>query len=118
MLPAAGSWDVEVYEANGLVPIASGVAKIDVPLVITSVSPSADLNQLGGDVLTIIGTGFDTDMTNTSVVFSDSTKCDVHCATATEIKCTIAGFDLSPSVLNTSSAYTTTITVNSVSNSD
>lgn len=116
VLPAAGSWNVEVYELNGLVPIASGVAKIDVSLVVTSINPSTGLNQLGGDELTISGTGFDTDMSKLNVNFSDSTKCDVKSATATEIKCIIACFD--KLALNTGSPYATTVTVNTITNSD
>ena len=81
--PAAGSWDVEVYEPKGRVPLATGVAKIDVALVVTAISPATGLNQLGGDVLTLTGTGFDKVMTNVAVAFSDSTTCAVQTSTAT-----------------------------------
>jgi len=69
--PAAGSWNVKVTDVNGLIPIASGVAKISVALTVSSVSPNNNLNQLGGDELVFTGTGFDTIKDNTQVVFSD-----------------------------------------------
>ena len=78
----------------------------------TSISPNTGLNQLGGDTLTITGTGFDQILDNTSVVFSDSTACEVLTTSATQITCFITGFD--QTTLNTSSAYTVTVTVNSV----
>ena len=116
VLPAAGSWDVEVYEPKGRVPIASTVSKISIPLVVTSITPDSNLNQLGGDVLTLTGTGFDKDMSKVSVAFSDSTTCTIQSSSATEVKCLVNGFD--KTALNTSSAYATTVTVNTVANSD
>ena len=44
VLPAAGDWDVKVFEPKGLVPIKAGVAKITVALVVDSITPSTDLN--------------------------------------------------------------------------
>ena len=109
---AAGSWDVKVADANGYTPKGTTVAQVSVPLSVTSISPNTGLNQLGGDTLTITGTGFDQIIDNTSVVFSDSTACQVLTTSATQITCFITGFD--QSALNTSSPYTVTITVNSV----
>lgn len=115
--PAAGSWDVQVIDANGLAPIADGVAKIDVALTVSSISPSSDLNQLGGDVITITGAGFDEDTTATTVTFSeDSTACDVESATPTELKCKISGFDKTRIDNGESADYTVAVTVNSVEN--
>lgn len=82
----------------------------------TSISPGTDLNQLGGDVLTITGSGFDKDMTKVAIAFSDATKCDVTSAAATEIKCLVSGFKKEG--LNTASPYAATVTVNAVANSD
>jgi len=115
VLPAAGSWNVELYEAKGLVPIADGTAKIDVSLVVSSISPKSSLNQLGGDVITIVGTGFDKDKSKVTVAFSDTTKCDVQSSSATEIKCLIAGFDAAKVA---TASKSTTVTVNGVTNSD
>ena len=51
--------------ASGLIPVEASVAKIDVGLTVTGVSPATDLNQLGGDILSLTGTGFDTVIDNT-----------------------------------------------------
>jgi len=116
VLPAAGSWNVELYEPKGLVPVKADTAKIAVALVVTSISPSTNLNQLGGDELTIIGTGFDKNMAKVAIAFSDTTKCDIKSSTDTTIKCIVSGFDKSK--LNTDQAYPATVTVNTVANSD
>ena len=113
--PAAGSWDVQVIDDSGLAPIAAGTAKIYVSLTVSAVSPSTGLNQLGGDVLTITGAGFDADTTATTVVFNeDSTACDIESATPTEIKCKIAGFDAATISGGASATYTVKATVNAV----
>lgn len=86
-------------------------------MVIDSISPNSDLNQLGGDVLTFSGTGFDSlDISASSVVFSDGTTCTVLDATPTTLTCLVNGFDAS--TLDTSSPYTVTISVNGIENSD
>lgn len=116
-LPAAGSWDVKLTDYRGLIPIEETVEKISVDLVIDSVTPDSDLNQLGGDILVFSGTGFDTlDISATTVVFPDSTICIVQDATPTTLSCMVDGFDAS--VLDTSVAYTATVTVNGVENAD
>jgi len=43
-LPAAGSWDVKLIDFRGLIPVGETVTKIDVALVIDSISPNVDLN--------------------------------------------------------------------------
>ena len=40
-------------DPSGLIPVDASVAKINVSLSVTSISPSTDLNQLGGDILTL-----------------------------------------------------------------
>jgi len=114
--PAAGSWNVELTDSSGLIPVASNVPAISVALTVSSVSPSTDLNQLGGDLLTITGTGFDTKSASTTVTVSDGTTCDIVSTTSTSLQCIPSGFDLSnddytvPRVL--------TVTVNTVENND
>ncbi len=74
--------------------IADGTAKIDVSLTVSSINPPNNLNMLGGEVITITGTGFDSDTSASTVKFpTDSTDCNIESATPTEIKCKIAGFD-------------------------
>lgn len=116
VLPAAGTWNVELYEPKGLVPVKAETAKISVALVVTSISPATNLNQLGGDELTIVGTGFDKNMDKVAIKFSDTTKCDLTSSTATTIKCIVSGFD--KSAIKTDAPYATTITVNSIANAE
>jgi len=115
-LPAAGSWNVKVTDYRGDIPNDS-VDLISVGLVIDSVTPDIDLNQLGGDILEFSGTGFDTlDISATTVVFQDSTICIVQDATPTTLSCLVDGFDAS--ALDTSIPYSATVTVNGVENAD
>ena len=116
-LPAAGEWCVDLIDYRGLIPIDDDVEPIAVGLVIDGISPNTDLNQLGGDLLTFTGTGFDSlDKRASSVVFPDATVCDVVGATPTSLTCIVAGFDAD--ALNTADAYEAKITVNGVENSD
>lgn len=116
VLPAAGSWNVELYDPSGLTPIETSVAKIDVVLVVSGVSPATGLNQLGGDLLTLSGTGFDTNTADTTVALSDGTTCTVTGATPTTLNCIPTGFDLTTDASST--PRTMTVTVNSVVNTD
>jgi hypothetical protein len=59
--PAAGSWDAAVTDAKGLIPVNTGVAKIDVTLAVNTVTPATGLNQLGGDTLVFAGLGLTTE---------------------------------------------------------
>ena len=113
--PAAGSWDVKVTDASGLIPVDASVGKINVALTVTAVSPSTDLNQLGGDTLTFTGEGFDNLAANTQITFSDGTSCDVTATSSTQVDCMISGF-LEAS-LDSSTPYTATVSVNSVTDS-
>lgn len=57
--PAAGTYNmVEVLSDDGRVPVNLAVSAINVPLIISTITPSTDLNAAGGDVLTISGSGF------------------------------------------------------------
>jgi len=69
--PRAGDHKVEIRDSKGLIPFASGVADINIPLVITSVTPDV-ANALGGDILTIVGTGFPLDINIVKVALKSS----------------------------------------------
>jgi len=85
--PPAGAWDANVQNL-GSVPVKSGVAKIDVAVTVSGVTPNINLNQMGGDVLVIAGEGFDAAvMASNTVVLEDGTKCPVTATTPVEIKC-------------------------------
>lgn len=47
-----------VIDLKGHIPVASGVSKHKIDCSATSISPSSNLNILGGDILTISGSGF------------------------------------------------------------
>ena len=95
-------------------PIKAGTAKVAVALVVDSITPNTGLNQLGGDVLTFAGKGFDSDFTNTEIKFKDNSKCTITSATDKQLKCTVAGFDLKS--LDLANPYKTTVTVNKKTN--
>ena len=69
--PRAGDHKAEIRDASGLLPYATGVADINVPLVI-STSSLLPANALGGDTLTISGTGFPLDVDLISVKLTSS----------------------------------------------
>jgi len=57
VVPVAGDWQPVVIDAYGLIPTTTD-AQIHVPLIVTSVSPSVDLNPFGDTELTIQGVNF------------------------------------------------------------
>jgi len=52
---AGTAWLPIVVDANGIIPLDPSVSPIDIPLVVSSVSPNSDLNPYGGTFLTITG---------------------------------------------------------------
>ena len=109
---AAGSWDVQVTDASGLIPVDAGVPNINVSLTISTISPSIDLNQLGGDKLVLAGMGFDTVTDGTVVSFNDGSSCDVTSSSSTQLECTVSGF--ATDTLDSATPYIATVSVNSV----
>lgn len=65
LTPAAGEWHVDVRDAEGRADTNAGLAKITIPLTVTSVTPNTGINFNGGSQLTITGTGFPTSITQT-----------------------------------------------------
>ena len=56
----------------------ASIAAHEVPLEITSVSPSTELNPAGGEILTITGTNFpelNDDRYNLSILIAEHTRC-------------------------------------------
>ena len=75
---AAGTYaTVEVLSAEGVVPVDAAVVPIVVALSTTNVTPNIELNQAGGDILTITGMGMPQKMEQVSVTFSDNTACQI-----------------------------------------
>lgn len=76
--PAAGTYAaVEVLSVDGRVPVDPAVTAITVALQITTVSPTTNLNQSGGDTVTITGTSLPWNPNELQVSFSDGTNCQV-----------------------------------------
>jgi hypothetical protein len=93
--PAAGTHHAKVHGKCGFFNFKSSTP-IDVPLVITDVqssSGSSGLNKLGGDTLTITGTGFPVDKEPVVYFDHDGTTCKVISFDTTVIKCIAARFD-------------------------
>lgn len=56
--PEAGFWYPEVDGPTGMIAIQDGVPELEIALIVTSIVPHEDLNSEGGDLLTIVGSGF------------------------------------------------------------
>ena len=94
--PAAGTHHAKVHGKCGYFKKSDDAAPIDVALVISAVQSSsgtAGLNKLGGDTLTITGTGFPLDKEPVVSFAHDGTDCKVIFFTETEIKCIAQRFD-------------------------
>lgn len=63
---SAGTYNVEVFLIEGYLDILTGVAPIDIGLVINSVGPNTGGSN-GGYEITISGNGFPADSTNTNI---------------------------------------------------
>ena len=92
--PAAGTWNVNLSGPNGRINLDPLVSEISVDLVVDSVTPNTNLNQNGGDVLTLAGQGFPLDSSQISITFSDGTACNVLSTTDISVDCEVDGFDL------------------------
>jgi len=113
---SAGNWDASIQTATGSVPIKAGTAKIVAALTVTSVTPATNLNQMGGDVLTIAGTGFDAEnIASNTVALTDGTKCPVSTVTSTQIKCTTEKL-VKTTAEDIAKANPVIVTVNSITN--
>lgn len=60
---------------------------ITVPASVSSIEPSADINYLGGDTMTITGDNFGYDPSGITITYDDGTICDVLTAQMTVITC-------------------------------
>jgi len=103
-----GNWIVEIETQYGINPNTI-TANISVPANVSSVSPSTDINYLGGGVMTISGDNFGYNTSAISVVYTDGTICDVTLANMTYFTCQNRRF--------TSTATTSqqmTITINEI----
>lgn len=89
--PRAGDHKAEVRDPKGLIPIDSAVADIKIPLVVDSVTPDL-ANALGGDTLTITGSGFPVSIKYVEVKLTHAdgvSSCVVKETSETEITCEV-----------------------------
>jgi len=109
--PAAGTWFVSLIGTNGLIPVDQNVSGITIDLNVDSISPNTDLNQNGGDILSISGDGFPLSASDISITFSDGSTCIIVETTDTLVTCMVDGF---VDVVTSVTAYDVTIDVNGV----
>lgn len=85
--PYGGDHDVEVYDPSGLIKVGSAVSQINVAVTVSASSIAENnlggINQNGGDILTITGTGFPNVASYVGVEMSDGTGCEVTSSTPT-----------------------------------
>ena len=89
---SAGSWLPQVKDEFGLIIIDESVAKLELSIVITDISPQVDLNPAGGDILTITGENFPAteniaNLNSMSLMLNAATRCVPITVTATQITC-------------------------------
>lgn len=104
-----GDWIADILTVYGLTPNVVS-SSINVPVTVHSISPSVDVNYLGGDIVTIDGDSFGYDPSVISVVYDDGTVCDVISVDMNILQCENRRF--------TSGGSTTqgvTVTINGVS---
>ena len=93
----------------------TAVAELSVELIVNSVTPNTNLNQNGGGLLLLEGTGFPLVQSDVSVTFSDGTSCTIVQVADTEVTCEVDGFD--STAIDTVGAYQVTVDVNGVQDS-
>lgn len=106
-----GEWVADILTVYGLLPNEISES-ITIPVDATSISPSTDVNFLGGDVFTITGDSFGYDTDVVTVTFSDSTICTVLTVSMTEITCRSTRF-----TSDATQTQSVALTINGVSDS-
>lgn len=70
----SGNWKAQILTTKGLIPNSIADAnKILIPVEVSTISPSTNVNYLGGDIMTIIGTKFGDNSANVQVTYADGT---------------------------------------------
>jgi hypothetical protein len=107
----AGQWISQIMTVYGLTPNTISTT-IDIPVITSAITPSTDVNYLGGTYMKIEGDSFGYQTDVVTVTYEDGTICDVVDVYMVYIICINRRF--------TSSAQTTqtvTVTVNDVADS-
>lgn len=104
-----GEWIADILTVYGLTPNEIATS-ITIPVSADAVSPSVDVNYLGGDEMIITGDSFGYDIDVISVTYSDGTICDVTSVDMTILSCYNRRF-----TSGASQTQDVTITINGVS---
>jgi len=78
-----------------MIPLDASLTPVDIPLVISGVTPNTDLNPYGGTFVTITGQNLPHSFTEGnvfSIVFGDAGKCKVVSVASTQIRCITSKF--------------------------
>lgn len=82
----SGNWLVDILTVHGLTP-TTVTTNINVPVSVSNISPSVDVNYLGGTIMTIDGDNFGYDPSVISVTYADGTSCDILSVSMIQITC-------------------------------
>jgi hypothetical protein len=82
----SGNWLVDILTVHGLTP-TTVTTNINVPVSVTNITPSVDINYLGGTIMTIDGDNFGYDSSVISVTYTDGTSCDILSVSMMQITC-------------------------------
>jgi hypothetical protein len=118
--PTCGTFIPVVTSDMGIIPGDAGLVGTEVACTATSATPLASLNLLGGDNITISGTNFPHELSDSTVVlaFDDTqtTTCVPQSSTTDTLVCLTGAFDFSASA-GSSLGLSITINDHLVSNS-
>jgi len=107
----AGEWISKVFTDSGV--LATDIATpIAVSHQVDSITPNSGINYLGGDLLTVSGNNFGTDVNAVAVTFADSTSCIIKSCEMTQITCKTSRFSD-----DVSSSVAVTVSINNVDDS-
>jgi hypothetical protein len=102
----SGNWIVSILTQEGITPNTIAT-NISIPVNATAVTPTTDINYLGGDLMNITGDNFGYNISAISVVYADGTVCNVTEANMTWFTCRNSRF-----TTGAASSQGMTVTVN------
>jgi len=118
--PTCGTFIPIVIADMGIIPGNAALVGVEVACTVTGATPLGNLNLLGGDNITISGTNFPHELSDSTVVlnFDDSqtTTCVPQTSTTSTLVCLTGAFDTSSSA-GASHGMSISINDHSVSNS-
>ena len=111
--PTCGSYAPQLVSVLGVLPNAVTAVPVVIGCTVSSAQPLTDLNLLGGDNITFVGTNLPHTLKTSTValVFSDaqSTTCIAQVSSSTELVCLTSGFNV---VASAGASLTLSMTIN------